>query len=144
MRVRAIGFAILGCSLPVQAVAQPGPGATSTVVHSPNVTGQLQLIVTCPGQILITPVGLPDGWSQKVATSVFFPFFSRPGMTTSTGLFNFPKMICTYGLGSDMVDIQASPTSGFPSCKVDPSSNNKYICDASPAMQQFIKTFPTP
>jgi hypothetical protein len=139
MRARAIKFAILGCSLPVLAVAQPGPGPISTVVTSPNVTGQLQLIVTCSAQVSLTTIGLPDGWRSKSTTQFSFPFFNR-SMTAGSAL-SFPRMNCAYGLGSDSVDIQAAGPPGFQVCKVDPTSNDKFICAASDAMSNFVKTF---
>lgn len=140
MRGMAIGLTILGCSIPVLAVAQPGP--ESVVVTNPNVTGQLQLVVTCPAQVSLTTIDLPPGWKPASTTSSSFTFLNR-SMTQGGGLFG-PRMNCAYGLGSSSVDIRAFGPPGFPFCNVDPSNSDKFICGASDAMSRFVKTFPTP
>ena len=118
MRIIAIGLIILGCGLSGPAAAQqqpPGP-----------VTGQLQLVVTCPSTVnlAVTQSNLPAGWFPLDSPNSQMPFSGRNILGS-----NSSQMVCTYGkVGAGFWMISAVPPPGFPTCTVDPGANNKFIC----------------
>jgi len=115
MRIRAIGLIILSASIPETATAQPQPAGP--------VTGQIQMIVTCPSQVSYGPstAGLPAGWQNAGGLGIY-GFYAR-GLATSGPT----RMLCGYGpTGMTLLGAYAPP--GFPTCVVDRGSNDKFIC----------------
>ena len=107
MRATAIGLIVLACIPSAQAAAQT------------YVTGQLQLVVTCPPLVKIGVESLPVGWG-RVANGASLSFYDR--RIYSNGYMN-----CIYGDSGGWI-IAAVPPPTYPNCAIDPGNGNKFIC----------------
>jgi hypothetical protein len=107
MRVTAIVSIILACIPSAQATAQT------------YVTGQLQLVVTCPPLVKLGVNSLPIGWGP-VANGASLSFHDR--LIYSNGYMN-----CIYGDSGGWI-IFAVPPPSYPKCAIDPGNSNKFIC----------------
>jgi hypothetical protein len=109
MHITAIGLVVLGCITSAQAAAQTAG----------YVTGELQLVMTCPPLVKLGVNSLPVGW-LPVANGSSLLFHDR--LVYSNGYMN-----CTYGDNGGWI-IFAVPPPSYPKCKIDPGSNDKFVC----------------
>lgn len=131
MRFTTIPLIILGCGLSGQASAQP---------QTPSpVSGQLQLVVTCPPGIMVGAIAerLPPGWLTVRETSYVFKSRSMDSVTMPG--YHAPMMRCQYISGSPTVEeIAAYPPPSFPKCVVDANSTNKFVCTDLSVVTQYV------